>query len=72
MRQDDYAELRIVFNEDFRHKGVDDSFSDCNPVFSSVVEFVNSNDTVRDCTSYCQFLSSSYRSTPMSSSGVAA
>ena len=53
MRQDDYAELRIVFNEDFRHKGIDDSFSDCNPVFSSVVEFVNSNDTVRDCTSYC-------------------
>ncbi len=27
-RQDDYAVLRVVFNEEFRLKGLDDSFSD--------------------------------------------
>jgi len=57
LRQDDYAVIRVVFNEGQRLKGVDDSFSDQNPVFSSVVEFVSENDTVRKCSTSCHFLS---------------
>lgn len=60
-RHDDYAVLRVVFNEEYRLKGLDDSFSDQNPVFSSVVEFVNQNDTVVECTYSCHFLGSRFR-----------
>ena len=38
-------------------KGVDDSFTDQNPVFSSVVEFINNNETVKANALTCHFLS---------------
>ena len=40
-------------------KGVDDSFTDQNPVFSSVIEFVNTNESMQAYASSCQYLSSS-------------
>lgn len=45
-RQDEYAVLRIIFNEQYRVKKVDDTSTDFNPVFSSVVEFINKNEDV--------------------------
>ena len=56
-RHDEYAVLRVIFNEDCRMKGVDDSFTDQNPVFSSVVEFTNNNETVKANALTCHFLS---------------
>lgn len=56
-RYDDYAVLRIVFNDACRLKGIDDSFTDQNPVFSSVVEFVDQNDTIKTNALTCHFLS---------------
>ena len=71
-RQDDYAVLRVVFNEDFRLKGLDDSFSDQNPVFSSVVEFVNQNDTVNDCTNSCHFIGARFRQSSVDTGSIKA
>ena len=38
-------------------KGVDDSFTDQNPVFSSVVEFINENSAIKASTVSCHFMS---------------
>ena len=66
LRQDDYAVIRVVFNEHYRMKGIDDSFSDQNPVFSSVVEFINHNPIVKDCTNSCHFMSARNAIKPVS------
>ena len=69
-RQDDYAVLRVVFNEDYRLRTVADeeSFSGTGnnhasseeeiiPTFSSIVQFCNESFVMRDCTTNCHFLS---------------
>ena len=65
-RQDDYAVIRVVFNENPKMKAIDESLCE-SPAFSSVVEFVNHNQVFRDTTNSFRFLSARNSMDPGSS-----
>lgn len=66
-RQDDYAVIRVVFNESQKMKGMDDSMCEPSPTFSSVVEFVNHNQVFKDTTNSFRFMSARNASMPVPS-----